>query len=188
MASHPLTINGGTPPPAADDDRPQGAGGPLREEAPPASLVQSPTPVEAPEEWSRETLKTIVALPFMAAHIVARRQGPPDAWMPGDEELDLMTGPLLGMANRYAVLRALSRFGDPVAFTAAVGTYTVAESRRIAAWRLRYAEELPIEEELDLGGIVTTAGGPPRTPERPPAASEGVRAWRPPAFDDGGAS
>ena len=179
MARSLLEANGVIAPPADDESRPPGGSAPSYDAAPP---VQSAGSVDEPE-WSRETLKTIVALPFMAAHIVARRQGPPDAWMPDDDELDLMTSPLLGMANRYSMLRALARFGDPVAFTAAVGTYTVAESRRIALWRLQYAEayDPTAEEELLAAGLHVASEEPAARPQRAPVtAPGGVRAWKPP--------
>ena len=183
MAKPLLEVDGGSAPPTGDEPRPRNGGGP-GEEAPSPPFVQAGV-VEPPEEWSRETLKTIVALPFMAAHIVARRQGPPDAWMPDDDELDVMAGPLLGMANRYAMLRALARFGDPVAFTAAVGTYTVAESRRMTRWRLQYAEEIDegMEEEMIPEGLHVAAERPGARPAREPVEAQ-VRPWRPPVVSE----
>jgi hypothetical protein len=165
-----LDVDGGTPPPTAGDADPDQ---PLGPEAPPVD--QPPGPEEAPPEWTRDTVRTIVALPFMAAHLFARRRGPADAWMPDEDELDLMVGPLLNMANRYTVTRAFARFGDPVAFAAAVGTYTTAESRRVALWRLEHgqpAEATPSPDE-ELHGLHVAADGP-----------QAPRPWRPPVVEE----
>jgi hypothetical protein len=166
-----LDVDGGTAPaPVGDADQER----PLGPDAPP--VVQPPGLEEAPPEWTRDTVRTIVALPFMAAHLFARRRGPADAWMPDEDELDLMVGPLLNMANRYTATRAFARFGDPVAFAAAVGTYTTAESRRVALWRLEHAqpgEATPSPDE-ELHGLHVAADrvqAPPR-PWRPPVVEE----------------
>jgi class 3 adenylate cyclase len=162
-----LDVDGGTPPATDERDdaeREHGAGQP----APPP--IAEPGLEPPPPEWTRETVRTFVGLPFMVAHLYARRRGPADAWLPDDDELDLMVGPLLNMANRYAMSRSLARFGDPVAFAAAVGTYSTAESRRIALWRLEHAEGAEPGPDADLGVGLGVHAGDAATP----------RAWRPP--------
>jgi hypothetical protein len=161
-----LDVDGGTdPPPAAEHGDEHGAEPPGPQPPPP------PAELEPPPEWTRDTVRTFVGLPFMVAHLYARRRGPADAWMPDDDELDLMVGPLLNMANRYAMTRSMARFGDPVAFAAAIGTYSTAESRRIALWRLEHqaAEQAP--PDADLAGLGVTA-----------ADAASPRAWRPPTI------
>jgi hypothetical protein len=166
-----LDVDGGTDPPAVDEHGDQHG-----EHGEPGGPQPPPPPVELepPPEWTRDTVRTFVGLPFMVAHLYARRRGPADAWMPDDAELDLMVGPLLNMANRYAMTRSLARFGDPVAFAAAVGTYTTAESRRVALWRLEHgqgAEPTPAPD-ADLAGLHVAAED----------AQAPVRAWRPPTI------
>jgi hypothetical protein len=168
-----LEVRGGEPPPEEPDVDHAAQPTP---EAPP---VVAPGLVEPPAEWSREAVETFVALPFMAAHLFARRRGPADAWMPDDAELDLMAGPLLNMANRYSWLARFARFGDPLAFASAAGTYTVAESRRIARWRLEN-EGVPAapDEEIGFAGLHVAA-------ERPGGQSPPpVRPWRPPVVPE----
>jgi hypothetical protein len=169
VAKPSLQVDGGQPPPAADEpELDQAAGGPA------VAPALEPELEQPPALWERDTVRTIVALPFMAAHLFARRRGPADAWMPDEDELDLMAGPLLNMANRYTVTRSLARFGDPVAFAAALGTYTTAESRRIARWRLEHAETAPMPDQ-DLDGLHVAASEP---------AGTGFRPWRPPVVAD----
>jgi hypothetical protein len=169
VARPSLDVDGGQPPPptAEHGDEHGGEHGAAGPQPPPPELQ-----LEASPEWTRETVRTFVGLPFMVAHLYARRRGPDDAWMPDDGELELMTAPLVNMVNRYAATRALARFGDPVAFAAAVGTYTTAESRRIALWRLEHADagDVPPMPDEELAGLHVAA-------ETPPGA---VRAWRPP--------
>jgi hypothetical protein len=165
-----LEVRGGEPPPEEPD---VDAAAQTAPEAPP--VVAPGLVVEPPAEWSREAVETFVALPFMAAHLFARRRGPADAWMPDDAELDLMTAPLLNMANRYSLLRRFARFGDPLAFASAAGTYTVAESRRIARRRLENEGVPPApDEEIGFAGLHVAA-------ERTGGQSAPVRPWRPPA-------
>lgn len=172
VAKSALEVDGGDPPAPQDAEH----GRPEPGLAEPQPLVQPLAPEL--EEWAPETVRTLVALPFMAAHLVARRRGPADAWMPDDEELELMAGPLLRMANRYSMLRALARFGDPIAFAAATGTYTVAESRRIALWRLQTDADAWEAPDADLAAaglhVVAERPGEPAT----------VRPWRPPVVPE----
>jgi hypothetical protein len=160
-----LAVDGGTPPPPPDRDEP------VEQQQPGAPpVVQPPLVEELPDLWTSETIRTFVALPFMAAHLYARRRGPDDAWLPDESELDLMAGPLLNMANRYDMVRRLARFGDPVAFAAATGTYVTAESRRIALWRLEHEGPEPPAPDADLpAGVGVTEAAQPAP----------VRPWKP---------
>jgi hypothetical protein len=162
-----LTVDGGRPPaPAAEREH--------GEEELEHGAVQVPLPETTDEDpgWSYSTLKTLVSIPFMVAHVVASRQGPRDAWEPDAAELGVMVDPLYNMCQRYAVLRRLARFSDPIAFAAATGAYTKAESTRIARWRAEHGQGEPsIEPDAELDGLGVTATRLDDTT---------MRTWRPP--------
>lgn len=177
-----LTVDGGTPP-QPKKKRVTRKGDPAVAPQPGPVVGTADTELE-PVRWSEETVTVLVSIPFMVAHGFARRRGPADAWKPDRAELDLMVAPLVSMANRYTVLRALARFGDPIAFVSATGAYVGGESHRIDRWRATHEPAVPPPPpDADLAGLGTAAtapGEPPRRDTGSPIVVEGVRPWRPP--------
>lgn len=180
MAKPTLKVDGGAPPADVDLDPDH-----VAEPAPGAVAVDLGADAELEPGWSRETLRSLVAVPFLALHLLERRRGPADAWLPDDGELDVMATPLYNLVVRSVRLRPLARYGDGVAFAAATGTYVAGESRRIALWRVEYANAggAPAPD-ADVAHLFTRPAEarhdePPR-PSGPAVDVADVRPWRGP--------
>jgi hypothetical protein len=181
VARPTLKVDGGAPPPPVDDV-PDDADAPLE---PGAVRLDDPGDVELEPGWQRETIRSLVAVPFLALHLLERRRGPADAWLPDDGELDVMAVPLYNLVVRSVRLRPLAKYGDAIAFTTATGTYVAGESRRIAIWRAEYVPGEPIAPDADVSHLFTRPTEPqprhdaPPQPSGPPIDVD-VRPWRPP--------
>jgi hypothetical protein len=181
-----LKVDGGAPPVDADQDPDR-----VDELEPGAVHVDLGGAADELEPgWSRETLRSLVAVPFLALHLLERRRGPADAWLPDDGELDVMATPLYNLVVRSVRLRPLARYGDGVAFTAATGTYVAGESRRIALWRVQHADGGEPAPDADVAHLFTRPAEqpppsrhdePPRPSGPPPIVVDDVRPWRPPS-------
>jgi hypothetical protein len=178
-----LKVDGGAPPVDVDRDPDL-----VDELEPGAAHVDLGADLELEPGWSRETLRSLVAVPFLALHLLERRRGPADAWLPDDGELDVMATPLYNLVVRSVRLRPLARYGDGVAFAAATGTYVAGESRRIALWRVEHVGGAEPAPDADVAHLFTRAAEPqarheepPRPSGPPPIVVDDVRPWRPPS-------
>jgi hypothetical protein len=131
-----------------------------------------------PPQWEVRTFdRCMGAFVYLPLHLWFARRGPDDAFQPDSETRSEIAESGSAVFNKWAMLRALSKYADEIAFTGALGAYAQSELGRIRDYREALGEGVPLVPDADLAAIYTATEHRAGDEQGIPAAQ--VRAWRP---------